>query len=889
MNLNFSNIYKAAAIPAVALFAINSAAMPAMPDKTFISDGLGGMKEVVVVGDEFNHVILSSDMKTCYQRDAGGILKEAGEFQQEAFNNRRKAKSRVTRIKGAPAFPTFGKQRALAVLVEFPKTDLHPEGRMFSSEDPVALFRNLLNADGYSHDGASGSVREYFLDSSNSAFDLTFDVFGPVMLKHDLTYYLDNKGDEEISTWEMVVEACEAIDGDVDFSEYDRDHDGIIDNVYIFYAGPGAATGGDPSDCIWQHASDVELLSGKQYLFDGLRLNHYACSNEYRDVRDAATGVTTRLTEGIGTVCHEFSHVLGLPDLYDVYYYGNPSPGLWDVMDTGCHLNQSRTPAAYSALDRMLLGWLEPETIGNAPLTLSLPAISANKAYMIPTNDEHEFFLLENRQNAGWDAVLPGHGMIVWRINYQQDYWDKNQVNTGRGASHAIVIPADGRNGEPTYDGDPFPGSGNVRDLSDNGYPNMLTSKGNPVNAPLSSITEAGGVITFDICKAITSIDKVTGLTVSDLTPWSFHAQWNPLPLSPGYEVTVTDKNGNPVGIYDGLSVAMTSLTVENLQADTEYTISVKGVAGKISGEPSDPVNVTTPVMSFIFTSPESLNVDYIDDTSCRISWTPLQEATGYSWTLYTSTSGEDRFASTDFKGGIDDMPAGWQTNALSTISINGFYGSEAPALSLTTDFGRLQSPALDRPIKAIEFWYRERNASGKSSIGVEILTDGVWKEADRVQLPADAREGIIYHLETPLTDEDARAFRLIYHRVDKGSLAVDDVKITCEGELILMPIEGFKDIHTGSDLPSVEIEGLTPATDYIFRIRGVNVTGELSFLSHPLELTTKEESGVPEILNQEIENSLLFDLQGYPVDPRKAGKGVYILKTSYGVKKIIL
>ncbi|MDE7387918.1 MAG: M6 family metalloprotease domain-containing protein, partial [Muribaculaceae bacterium] len=782
-------------------------------------------------------------------------------------------------------FPCHGSQRAIAILVEFPETQQHPQGRRFTSDSPRDLFDRLLNADDYAHDGATGSVRSYFRDNSNGVFDLTFDVFGPVTVSRDVKFYCE----DELNMWYLVEEACRLVDDQVNFSDYDRDFDGVIDNIYIFYAGPGAATGGDPSDCIWQHASDVELLSGQQFLFDGVRLNHYACSNEYRDVKNQETGRVERQTEGIGTVCHEFSHVLGLPDLYDVNYAGNASPGAWDVMDTGCHLNESRTPAAFSALDRMLLGWLEPEEIGNTPRTLSLRSIDSNCAYRIPTASPEEYFLLENRQQTGWDAALPGHGLLVWRINYQADYWAANQVNTGRGSSHAIIVCADGHYGEGTYPSDPYPGTGKVTGLSDDGYPNMLSSRGERTNTPLSGITEAGGIISFDVCRTVTFLDKVQGLRASDVTPTAFTAEWDAIPMSPGYVVNVTTASGDHVGIYKDLNVAATSVRVSGLEPETDYLFTVRGVAGAVSGEVSDPCAVSTPAMSFAFMAPQSLDIKEVGSNAFRAQWRPMEDAVDYALTVMTVRQGADRMVAVDFTGGIEALPAGWSTNCISTMSIKGYYGKTAPALSMGADYARIQSPLLDHELLSVEFWYRERTPSGQSSLGIEVLTGSEWKEIDRVALDGSMSTGATYAIDPSQIPAGAMAVRLIYHRIDKGSLAVDDVKITYRGEDEATPIEGWSDRRLESDATEAEVASLEPEKEYYCYVRGIDRNGVMSAASDMVSVTTLTGSALETVEDAvEAGEYRLYDLQGRPVDASVPARGIYILKNNKETKKLI-
>ncbi|MDE6207453.1 MAG: M6 family metalloprotease domain-containing protein [Muribaculaceae bacterium] len=901
MNQNLSNAIKAAALAAVAFigFTDRADAMPASPYPVPMLNPDGTYTDVLIHGDEYYHALTTVDGKHTLRRDASGFLRKAEAFDVSEFNDRRVAarKAPAARVIGSTVYPCFGKQRSIAILVDFPATSKHPEGRKFGGDDSRGLFDRLLNAPDYTVDGATGSVNKYFLDSSNGVFDVTFDVFGPVMMKKDVTNYID---DDEV--WEMVVEAVSGVDDQVDFSQYDRDGDGIIDNVYIFYAGPGAATGGDPYDCIWQHASDVELLSGQQFVFDGKRLNHYACSNEYRDVREGNEVI--RLTEGIGTVCHEFSHVLGLPDLYDVYYGGHLSPAVWDVMDTGCHLNNSRTPCQYSALDRMLLGWLDPQEIPCQAATFSLPEMSENVAYKINTDDPNEFFLLENRQQKGWDAELPGHGMLLWRINYAEDFWNYNQVNTGKSSSHAYVIPADGLLSNDTFAADPFPGTKRVTSITDDGYPNMLTSNGLRTNMPLSNIVEASGVVSFDVCRTITYLDKVKGLQAIEVTPTSFEASWEALPMSPGYLVNVYDAAGTAVGIYTDLNVAANTLTVAGLQPETEYSFTVQGISGAIKGEVSDPCSVTTPAMSFGFLTPAVLDATDVDSDTFTAHWLPVDGAVDYELSVYTMQVGEDRYATSDFTGGIDALPAGWSTNCINTMSMAGYYGAASPSLSMTTDYGRISSPLLQADLTAISFWYRERSASGKSHIEVSVLADGTWHEIDRIELNATSMPaGVEYHVDSSLIPAGAVAAQIVYRRVDKGTLALDDVQLRFRGVETATPLAAWNARVLGTSATEAKVDGLERATDYYYTVRGINADGVRTATSDYAQVRTAAESSLAGIAVEDVKVSVsadgvvsvlgatdfnVYDMTGREVGRVLPAHGIYIVKVNYHSVKII-
>ena len=227
--------------------------------------------------------------------------------------------------------------------MSFPKTTADGEATDFTVPNPRQTFSDMLNKEGFDYDGATGSVHDYFIDGSGGKFNLTFDVYGPVVLSKDISFYGQSVQGEDLNAWNMAIEACTQLDDEIDFSIYDRDKDGAVDNIYIFYAGQGEATGG-PAYTVWQHAAEIEAITGKQYVFDGVRVNRYACSNELRPIVNPATGASEMHLEGIGTVCHEFTHVLGFPDLYDTSGSGYLTPGNWTIMDVGSHNNHAHAP-----------------------------------------------------------------------------------------------------------------------------------------------------------------------------------------------------------------------------------------------------------------------------------------------------------------------------------------------------------------------------------------------------------------------------------------------------------------------------------------------------------------------------------------------------------------
>lgn len=401
-------------------------------------------------------------------------------------------------------FPTVGEVHGLVVLVQYQDIKL-------SEAATVEAYDRVMNEENYDGDIASGSVRDYFLNQSENKLKLHFDVVGPITLSQNRKYYgsAEEAGKERVD--EMMAEAVKLAkeqNPDLDFSSYDLNEDGVVDFVYAIYAGYGEAQGG-PEETVWPQSSTLEYKDWN--LYDGLYLGRYSCSCELR-------GKTGSTLDGIGTFCHEFSHILGLPDIYDPRYSGCPGLNGWDVMDIGSYNNDSKTPAGYTAMDKYTLGWLKPELL-DGPQSVSLEALAtSNKAYfLVSEKNPNEYFTFENRQNVGWDAALPGHGLLICHIQYDKGIWRSNTVNTD-GFEHVSLVVADKnkRESEGSSMKDVFPGSSKNTSFTDDSEPAMLWNSGAKVGKPITNIKEIDGVITFDFMKdtGIESFEAITDFRV---------------------------------------------------------------------------------------------------------------------------------------------------------------------------------------------------------------------------------------------------------------------------------------------------------------------------------------------------------------------------------------
>jgi M6 family metalloprotease-like protein len=412
--------------------------------KTLPTDD-GSQVKAMLVGDEFGHYWKSADGRR-YALSEGRFTALSRASVEVAAQRRAKAQhhrvARLTKtahvadgrkmVQKRMANPAhFGPQKGLILLVNF--NDVQ-----FQEKNDRALFENVANTHNYSDsNGFSGSVADYFRDQSRSQFELTFDVVGPVTVSKDAKYYGENdeNGDDKYPE-EMIVEAVMlAKDLVADWSKYDWDGDGEVDQVMIIYAGEGEADGGS-EDTIWPHEWKLSAANMAFEIVEGIRINTYAVANE-----GYASGGKLQIN-GIGTICHEFSHCLGLPDMYDVSYSGNYGMGEWSLMDGGSYNGDGFVPSNYTSYDKYCIGWIEPTELTSAQEVKDMHALTdADDVYIIK-NAAHpdEYYLLENRQQKGWDAYTPAKGMLILHIDYDETIWCYNLINSNSDGSDGYPV-----------------------------------------------------------------------------------------------------------------------------------------------------------------------------------------------------------------------------------------------------------------------------------------------------------------------------------------------------------------------------------------------------------------------------------------------------------------
>lgn len=327
--------------------------------------------------------------------------------------------------KAQRAISYTGEKRQLVVLASFSDLD-------FREENPLQIWDSIFNMPNFTKEPYYGSVHDYFYDQSNGKFNLSFDLYAIKVNNKYATYGSTRRDDANAAL--LILELADSLNNMVtEWTPYDWDEDGYIDQILVLYAGMGQNDGGD-RNTIWPNQASLTIYeqkpvtvssNGKDFLID-----KYCCVQEY--------GRTTYAS--FGTICHEFGHCLNLPD---IYYNTVSILGDWDIMDHGnCAMN-GYCPPCYSAHERMLLGWIDIKELTEPTSITNMPALSDEPvAYMIRNdNYPNEYYILENRQKKSWDQSLPGSGLLVFHIDYDEELWQQ-KIPNNYSDNHYAIIPA---------------------------------------------------------------------------------------------------------------------------------------------------------------------------------------------------------------------------------------------------------------------------------------------------------------------------------------------------------------------------------------------------------------------------------------------------------------
>lgn len=709
---------------------------------------------------------------------------------QKQYSAQRTAKE--SQLKDAPqkAYPTSGSPKSLVILVNY--TDIK-----FQISNPQQAFTNLLNQEGYSGNGGTGSARDYFKTASFGVSSPEFVVVGPYNLPNNREYYGGNtsSGDDQRAR-EMVVEACNAASADgVDFSTYDTDADGIVDNVFIYYAGHNEAEGG-AKESIWPHRWQLNT----SLTLNGKRIVGYACTSELRG--SSGTNMC-----GIGTFAHEFGHVYGLVDYYATNGASHHTLSYWNIMDAGAYLNQGRTPPTYSAYDRFYVGWLTPTLLKSAQ-DINLPDLkTSNKAYILTAIDAHnlsgsnpnpsEFILLEYRSRSGWDAYIPNSGMLATRIVYNRNDWWSNGPNNNATSMGVDLIEADGVASTNTLAGDSYPGSANVTSF------NPTLRSGSDMGKPITYIREASNAVTFRfmgggnpptiltsqndlipfktvfgqtppeqeiVISAVDLIDTLKlnfstndhfemRLKASGSDSWSRKLQFAPVAGKVESTTVVIRYNPQEPSYSE---VHFDYLTASSTDADTHQS--------SVSGQSTRPVYVVPPV---------ALSSSYSNLNGFEASWNQVFDASGYYLTVYSTGTGKSSFTE-DFANGLK-LPTGWESSSVTAINTASFAGNLPPAIELKTTDDYITTELYPLPVDTFYFFVRSiGETSGK--LDIEAHNGNNWVSVGSLPVIVSLRGRQVF----PITNPDFRKFRVRFTR-GSSSVAIDDMGVSFNQHLLYL------------------------------------------------------------------------------------------------------
>lgn len=408
----------------------------------YSSDGAKHCGDVIVGGADIDGT-KSRSLQIPY-----GSIRERGLEKRRAVSRLRSASLRAL-TKSSPASAEPVKKNCIILLANFSDVKMR-YGRDY--------FQQLINGKSYSYNGASGSVSEYFADQFHGQYEFNFEVGPLVTLSGSQKDYGAHSGDDnDKDPAGLVREACQkAAEQGVDFSRFDDDGDGEVDNVFVFVAGKDEAEGGG-DDCIWSHQWYLFDGAGISLVLNGKRINNYAISTEL-----GINSIGNFVFTSIGTFCHEYTHVLGQLDMYDTDYEGSGGEAdcLWgttSLMDGGSYNNSGNTPPNFDAIDLDIIGVGNPETL--SPGEYTLEPVNENGRYLkYESSVPGEYYLIECRGNSGWDKYIGARGLAIYHIDMSkrdagysdsesrdltaEERWYANEVNCRPDYQCADIIEA---------------------------------------------------------------------------------------------------------------------------------------------------------------------------------------------------------------------------------------------------------------------------------------------------------------------------------------------------------------------------------------------------------------------------------------------------------------
>jgi len=469
---------------------------------------------------EDNTFLQKIPKKLVFSSSQRKTFRQIRQIRQQTLENTLKRSSSQSSVIPQRA-PFSGTVRTPIILVEF------PDKSFTRTKQEFEMLCNQLNYTATADGAITGSVRDYFLESSYGQLDVQFDVFGPFLMSQNIAFYDDKSGGNPQL---MAREAAIAANGaGCNFANYDRDNNGYVDGMHIIYAGYDQSAGEPKGQGIWAHAWAIQSPT---LSLNGKRVYRYSCSSELRNNSSAPAANLGKITH-IGTVCHEMGHVFGLPDLYDTDYEDSGGQSLhidsWCIMASGSWNNSGATPALHSAWCKNQLEWIQTIRLEEpADITIPNPAIQGT-SYIIATTTPNEYFLLENRQQQGFDRYIPASGLLIYHA-------DDNYITNNYGAINAdpshrgLYIKQAGGNAASTTANrttDPYP-QGTNNSFLDNSVPNSKSWAGANTNKPVTDIVHntASKTISFEFMGGLNSCPRPSEIHAESVTTSEAYIHW---------------------------------------------------------------------------------------------------------------------------------------------------------------------------------------------------------------------------------------------------------------------------------------------------------------------------------------------------------------------------
>ena len=821
-------------------------AVMATPEPIVKTQADGSTISLRLVGDEFHSYYTSLDGTPLRLNEQGMWIKDASVAVMP--EKARKARRIAQQKEFSATFPLSGSPHSVVILVNFSDQQFR-----YTRED----FERMLNVSGYSENGGVGSARDYFIASSDSIFSPIFDCYGPVTLSRNSAYYDQHTG-------AMIVEACNRVSDElgVDMAQYDTNNDGRLDNVFVYYAGHNEAEGG-ASTTIWPHRSVVQ--SGDRV--DGKLIYDYACTSELRG--SAGTSMC-----GIGTFCHEFGHVLGLPDYYDTSDGSDQyTVGSWDIMCSGSYNGNGKTPPTYTAGERFELGWVTPVQLTDAGVYTLEPIENGKKQIYLIAKEPHnlswesaspnEYWLLENRQNVGWDrhgTSLPGTGLLIWHVDYSASAWGNNSPNNSIPLRYDIE-EAGGVRGYAAAS-DPFPGSKNVTTFT------PMLHNGTIVEQPLTDITEVDKNIVFTFkSNGFTFVPAELPVIQSTYNSDTKKAQ------TPGYKVHIVGNSLNPeqsatISVSgSGFSISSDSLSWSNSVTAAVNSDSILETAVYVRYAPKKQVcdaqrgsitvrhekSVGTLPLQGVSPRPTLIEQPYIDGlenvtpTTFKVHWIPQADAEEYYVTLYHMEEGKESVVESfeGFDEEVNVAESGWYTSFYRINKTLKEDGSMSMAFKENGE--HIISPIYPMPVVELSMWL-SAPATTDSEVGLLYLTgfsDLGIDTLDVIHISKNTKK--FTYTKSLSEDQGYRRFRLDYTSIGGEGVCLDAFTTTFDHKTVYT-YKGRERVVRPQDPVDQEpytvfyAYDLTPNTDYYVRLQCAESKGceeHLSTLSEPFVVTT--------------------------------------------------